>query len=284
MATMRDIRRRIRSIKNTQQITKAMQMVAAAKLRKVQDRVVASRPYATKLREVLGRLVLQVPPGEYHPLLAERLGGRSAYVVVTGDRGLCGAYNANVIRLAERELTAAGPEAVVLAVGRKGRDYFRRQKYPLLRTYVDLGDDPSFPQARELARELMALFLEQAFDHLYLVYTQFLSPVRQQPQVVPLLPIRRPTGAEKAVEYIFEPRPPLLFQSLLPRYVEVQVYQMLLEAKASEHGARMTAMEAATDNAEEMIKRLTLSFNKARQAAITKELADIVGTARAFEQ
>ncbi|MBC7346958.1 MAG: ATP synthase F1 subunit gamma, partial [Clostridia bacterium] len=259
MATMRDIRRRIRSIKNTQQITKAMQMVAAAKLRKVQDRVVASRPYATKLREVLGRLVLQVPPGEYHPLLAERLGGRSAYVVVTGDRGLCGAYNANVIRLAERELTAAGPEAVVLAVGRKGRDYFRRQKYPLLRTYVDLGDDPSFPQARELARELMALFLEQAFDHLYLVYTQFLSPVRQQPQVVPLLPIRRPTGAEKAVEYIFEPRPPLLFQSLLPRYVEVQVYQMLLEAKASEHGARMTAMEAATDNAEEMIKRLTLS-------------------------
>ncbi|MBC7334695.1 MAG: F0F1 ATP synthase subunit gamma [Clostridia bacterium] len=284
MATMRDIRRRIRSIKNTQQITKAMQMVAAAKLRKVQDRVVASRPYATKLREVLGRLVLQVPPGEYHPLLAERLGRRSAYVVVTGDRGLCGAYNANVIRLAERELTAAGPEAVVLAVGRKGRDYFRRQKYPLLRTYVDLGDDPSFPQARELARELMALFLEQAFDHLYLVYTQFLSPVRQQPQVVPLLPIRRPTGAEKAVEYIFEPRPPLLFQSLLPRYVEVQVYQMLLEAKASEHGARMTAMEAATDNAEEMIKRLTLSFNKARQAAITKELADIVGTARAFEQ
>lgn len=283
MATMRDIRRRIRSIKNTQQITKAMQMVAAAKLRKVQDRVVASRPYATKLREVLGRLVLQVPPGEYHPLLAERLGRRSAYVVVTGDRGLCGAYNANVIRLAERELTAAGPEAVVLAVGRKGRDYFRRQKYPLLRTYVDLGDDPSFPQARELARELMALFLEQAFDHLYLVYTQFLSPVRQQPQVVPLLPIRRPTGAEKAVEYIFEPRPPLLFQSLLPRYVEVQVYQMLLEAKASEHGARMTAMEAATDNAEEMIKRLTLSFNKARQAAITKELADIVGTARAFE-
>lgn len=283
MATMRDIRRRIRSIKNTQQITKAMQMVAAAKLRKVQDRVVASRPYATKLREVLGRLVLQVPPGEYHPLLAERLGRRSAYVVVTGDRGLCGAYNANVIRLAERELTAAGPEAVVLAVGRKGRDYFRRQKYLLLRTYVDLGDDPSFPQARELARELMALFLEQAFDHLYLVYTQFLSPVRQQPQVVPLLPIRRPTGAEKAVEYIFEPRPPLLFQSLLPRYVEVQVYQMLLEAKASEHGARMTAMEAATDNAEEMIKRLTLSFNKARQAAITKELADIVGTARAFE-
>lgn len=284
MPTMREIRRRIRSIKNTQQITRAMQMVAAAKLRKVQDRVFASRPYAAKLREVLERLVAQLPPGVYHPLLEERPARRLGYVVVTGDRGLCGAYNANVIRLAEQTVRAASAEEVfLLTVGRKARDYFRRRKYNVLREYVDIGDDPSFPQGRELARELVGLFLDGTIDRLYLVYSQFFSPVRQQPQVVPLLPITRPPGVEAVTEYIFEPPPAELFRYLLPRYVEVQVYQMLLEAKAGEHGARMTAMEAATDNAEDMIKRLTLSFNKARQAAITKELADIIGTARAFE-
>lgn len=284
MPTMREIRRRIRSIKNTQQITRAMQMVAAAKLRKVQDRVFASRPYAAKLREVLERLVAQLPPGVYHPLLEERPARRLGYVVVTGDRGLCGAYNANVIRLAEQTVRAASAEEVfLLTVGRKARDYFRRRKYNVLREYVDIGDDPSFPQGRELARELVGLFLDGTIDRLYLVYSQFFSPVRQQPQVVPLLPITRPPGVEAVTEYIFEPPPAELFGYLLPRYVEVQVYQMLLEAKAGEHGARMTAMEAATDNAEDMIKRLTLSFNKARQAAITKELADIIGTARAFE-
>lgn len=284
MPTMREIRRRIRSIRNTQQITRAMQMVAAAKLRKVQDRVFASRPYAAKLREVLERLVAQLPPGVYHPLLEERPARRLGYVVVTGDRGLCGAYNANVIRLAEQTVRAASAEEVfLLTVGRKARDYFRRRKYNVLREYVDIGDDPSFPQGRELARELVGLFLDGTIDRLYLVYSQFFSPVRQQPQVVPLLPITRPPGVEAVTEYIFEPPPAELFRYLLPRYVEVQVYQMLLEAKAGEHGARMTAMEAATDNAEDMIKRLTLSFNKARQAAITKELADIIGTARAFE-
>ncbi|MGB9887324.1 MAG: ATP synthase F1 subunit gamma [Moorellales bacterium] len=283
MPTMREIRRRIRSIQNTQQITRAMQMVAAAKLRKVQDRVVASRPYAAKLREVLERLVANLPPEVQHPLLEERPVKRVAYVVVTGDRGLCGGYNANILRLAEQTARMAEAEVLWLPVGRKARDYFRRRRHQILREYVDLGDDPVFPQARELARELVELFVSQAFDRLYLVYSQFLSPVRQKPQVVPLLPVARPEEGKSGREYLFEPPPAELFAALLPRYVEVQIYQMLLEAKAGEHGARMTAMEAATDNAEDMIKRLTLTFNKARQAAITKELADIVGTARAFE-
>jgi F-type H+-transporting ATPase subunit gamma len=284
MPTMREIRRRIRSIRNTQQITRAMQMVAAAKLRKVQDRVWASRPYAGKLQEVLERLVARVPPEVQHPLLEERPPRRLAYLVVTGDRGLCGAYNANVIRLAEETVKAAEAEQVVLlTVGRKGRDYFRRRNYRILKEYLDLGDDPVFAQAKGLAQELTQLFEAGVFDHLYLIYSRFLSPLRQKPQVVPLLPIPRPPEGETAVEYLFEPPPAELFGQLLPRYVEVQVYQMLLEAKAGEHGARMAAMEAATDNAEDMIKQLTLSFNKARQAAITKELADIMGTARAFE-
>jgi len=281
---MREIRRRIRSIRNTQQITRAMQMVAAAKLRKVQDRVVASRPYAAKLREVLERLVANLPPEVQHPLLEERPQRRLAYLVVTGDRGLCGGYNANLLRLAEHTArTAPAEEVLWLPVGRKGRDYLRRRHYTILKEYLDIGDDPVFPQGRELARDLIDLFLSGAFDRLYVVYSQFISPIRQVPQVVPLLPVLRPGKEGRGREYLFEPPPARLFADLLPRYLEIQVYQMLLEAKAGEFGARMTAMEAATDNAEDMIKRLTLSFNKARQAAITKELADIVGTARAFE-
>lgn len=287
MATTRDIRRRIRSTASTQKITKAMQMVSAAKLRKVQERVVMSRPYSMKLQEVLARMVAQAGPEVSHPLLEQRPKNRSAFVVVTGDRGLCGGYNANVIRLAEESVKSAStPEVVLITVGRKGRDYFERRRYNILREYLDLGDNPSFSQAKALAGELMQLFLDKTVDDLNLVFSRFYSPVKNVPELVPLLPVAGQTetdGSGADTEYIFEPLPEQLFAHLLPSYVEMLIYQMLMEAKASEQGARMTAMEAATSNADDMIKSLTVSLNKARQAAITRELADITGTARAFD-
>lgn len=291
MATMRDIRRRIRSTAKTQQITKAMNMVSAAKLRKVQERVVASRPYSQKLREVLVSLVAMTRSEADHPLLKQRPENRSAFVVVTGDNGLCGGYNSNVIKLAEDAVrNAVSPENVLLTVGRKGRDYFRRRGYNILREYLDLGDNPSFPQAKALAGELVELFTSNTVDHIYLVFNRFYSAVRQEPEIVPLLPITgklegngESDGGKPMPGFIFEPEPQELFGFLLPRYVDMTVYQMLMEAKTSEQAARMTAMEAATSAADDMINDLTISLNKARQAAITRELADITGTARAFD-
>ncbi|NLL18609.1 MAG: F0F1 ATP synthase subunit gamma [Clostridia bacterium] len=285
MAGMRDIKRRIRSIQSTQHITKAMKTVSAAKLRKTQAKVIAARPYSDKLAEVLGRLLADV--GQYeHPLLATKEGNRVAYVVLTGERGFAGGYNTNVARLTEATIKENPQEdAVIIPVGRKGRDYFRRRGGNILREYLDIGDDPHYIQARELARELAALFEQGEVDKIYLVYTRFYSAIRHKPVVQQLLPVTAaPKEEEKAeeIEYLYEPMKEGVLDTLVPRYLEVQMYRALLEAKTSEHGARMTAMESASDNAAEMIDKLTLSFNRARQAAITNEISEIVGGAAAL--
>ncbi|WP_227762532.1 ATP synthase F1 subunit gamma [Zhaonella formicivorans] len=284
MPGMRDIKRRIRSIESTQKITKAMKMVAAAKLRKSQNKVVSARPYSAKLQEVLGRLV-HGSEDYSHPLLDSRETSRVGYVVITADRGLCGGYNANLIRLTESLIRENDKESVIIAVGKKGRDYFRRRGYTLLREYLDLGDDPNYIQARELARELAQIYISGEVQELNLVYTKFYSAIRQQPLTERLLPVTKVEKKENSaeVDYIYEPSAKEVLHTLLPRYLETLIYKALLEAKASEHGARMTAMDAASDNAGEMIQKLTLSFNRARQAAITREITEIVGGAAALE-
>lgn len=283
MASARDLRRRIKSIKSTQQITKAMKMVAAAKLRRAQERVQAARPFAQKLTEALARLVA-ANSGVSHPLLEVRETKNIAYVLITADRGLCGGYNANIMRKAHREL-ANMEAAQVVAIGRKGRDYFRRRGFDIRSEFVGLGEDIPFSSAKEIAQTLMDYYTKGIVDEVYLTFTEFVSALTQKPVSVKLLPIETPKAEEGSsqVDYIFEPEPEMLLGELLPKYVETNVYRALLEAKASEQGARMTAMGSATDNANELIDKLTLSLNRARQAAITKEISEIVGGANALD-
>ncbi|KUK12095.1 MAG: ATP synthase gamma chain [Moorella sp. 60_41] len=280
---MRDLKRRIKSIRNTQQITRAMKMVAAAKLRKIQDRVISGRPYGDKMAEVIGRLVASADLGD-QPLAAAREVRKAGYVLITADRGLAGGYNANLIRLAQERLAREDRPAALITIGRKGRDYFRRRPVEILEEYTNLGDAPDPALARRIARRLMQLFLDGAVDEVYLIYSRFYSALRQLPRVDKLLPITPPPGEKKeAQEYIYEPGQKEVLGALLPRYCEIQVYRALLEAKASEHGARMTAMDHATENAAEMIEKLTLSFNRARQAAITGEILEVVAGAEALQ-
>lgn len=282
MAHMRDLKRRIRSVQSTQHITRAMKMVAAAKLRKAQAQVTAARPYAAKLEEVVGRLIAAVDP-ETQPLAAPREVKKAGYVLITADRGLAGGYNANLIRLAEERLRGEDRTAALVAVGRKGRDFFRRRPVEIVETFTDIGDNPDLTQARELARRLVTMYLEGTLDEVNLVYTRFYSAIRQVPMVERLLPIPAPQRKQDTGDYIYEPSPEAVLQVLLPRYCEIKVYRALLEAKASEHGARMTAMDNATKNAAEMIDKFTLSFNRARQAAITGEILEIVAGADALK-
>jgi len=286
MATLQDIRRRIRSVQSTQKITRAMKFVAAAKLRRAQERIVEARPYAIKMAElvqVLGRGLGE----DKHPLLARREAVRPLYVVVTADKGLCGAFNSNVIRRALDLLRGRPADAMALvAVGRKSRDFFRRRPWPVRVERVGLLDRLTFEQARELAQELIQAFLAAEVDEVWLVFNEFRSVAVQKVVVERLLPIEPPAAEEagegSGVEYLYEPDPATILGALLPRHVEVQVYRALLESAAGEHGARMTAMEAATKNADEMIGQLTMQYNKARQERITKELLDIVGGAEAL--
>ena len=282
MAGVRDIRRRIRSVKNTQQITKAMKMVAAAKLRKAQERVIAARPFSRQLQEVLARLA-QAASDAKHPLLEVREVKNIAYVVVTADRGLCGGYNANIIRAGASALKEGTAPGRVITVGRKGRDFFRRAEAQIATEFVGLGDDPSFIQAREIACEVVRMYTEREVDEVRLIYTEFISAINQRPVEVRFLPLKTPAQATKSKGlYVFEPSAEEILETLLPKYVDTLLYRALLEAKASEQGARMTAMGAATDAAKDMIDRLTLQMNRARQAAITKEISEIVGGAAAL--
>ncbi len=286
MASMRDIRRRIRIVRNIQQITSAMQMVAAARLKRAQNRVAAARPYAGKMAEVMRNLSRATTDIE-HPLLEVREPRRMAAVVITADRGLCGSYNTNIMRKA-LELLRAHPEMeqIVLPAGRKGTGGFRRLGYNVGRTFELPGKDVSIADAQAIIAEVRRLFESGEVDVVYLVYTRFLSALRLQPTIQQLLPLQTPGEEETATaaeEYLFEPEPQQLLASLLPRYLDVQVYQALVESVASEHGARMTSMRNATDNAVEMIDRLTLTYNRARQAAITREIAEIVGGAEALK-
>lgn len=294
MANARDIRRRIRSVKNTQQITRAMQMVAAAKLRRAQEAATAARPYAKKLTQVMARVSSAAGGGVSHPLMEVREIKKTAYILITADKGLCGGFNANVIRRATAELKKHDHPALV-AVGRKGRDFFRRHNgIHLAAEYVNLGDEISFVRAKEIAQLVIDQYTAGELDEVYLVFSEFINTLVQRPTVVKLLPIENPAEAEgkqdekdekaKAlVSYMFEPNAEAVLGELLPKYIEVSIFRALLEAKAGELAARMTAMDSATKNAKEMIDNLTLSLNRARQAAITQEISEIVGGAAALE-
>ncbi|MGD0153768.1 MAG: ATP synthase F1 subunit gamma [Thermacetogeniaceae bacterium] len=282
---VRDIKRRIRSIKSIQQITKAMKMVAAAKLRRAQEKVVAARPYAREIQGMIQRLLPAVNTIT-HPLLVPRKSHRVGYVVLTSDRGLCGGFNGHVTRHTQM-LLSKEKEYGLITIGRKGRDYFRRRGYQLLAEFVAVGDEPTVAQTREIAQALFDLYEKNLVDEINLVYMEFVSAGKQRPVVARLLPVEAPVseepGNEPILDYFFEPEPEALLDMLLPRFVIGKIYSGLLESKASEWAARMIAMGAASENAMEMIDGLTLTFNKARQAAITKELSEIVGGADALK-
>ncbi|HEX7128137.1 MAG TPA: ATP synthase F1 subunit gamma [Thermodesulfobacteriota bacterium] len=288
MASLRDIRRRIRSVKNTRQITKAMKVVAASKLRRAQEQIVAARPMAYKLMEVMASLAARIDR-DRHPLLAKREIRKVEVVVITGDRGLAGAFNTNILREADRLLkreSEAGHEPRLNLIGRKGRDYYRRRPYPRDQEVVGVfGGNIDFKVAQQVAKELIEQYADAEYDLLYLVYNEFKNALQQRVVVEQLLPIEPapvPEGTV-AVDYIYEPSADEILDDLLPRYVETELFRALLESQAAELGARMTAMDAATNNASELISSLTLQFNRARQAAITKELMEIIGGAEALK-
>jgi len=291
VATLRDIQRRIRSVQSTQKITRAMKLVAAAKLRRAQERILAARPYANKMAELLGNLVSAADgaEGSAHPLLEQREGPRRLIVIITADRGLAGAFNSNVLRNSLAFVRASNATALTLVVvGRKARDFYRRRPYTVKRDMLGFWDRLAYSHACELADLFIAQYLEGEVDEVHLIYNEFRSVALQRPVRQQLLPIPRSEGAAQAagqpVEYIYEPSAPAILSELLPRHVRMQVFRALMESLAGEYGARMTAMEAATKNAKEMIDILTIQYNKARQEKITKELLDIVGGAEALKQ
>lgn len=288
MATLRDIRRRISSVKSTQQITKAMKMVAAAKLRRAQERMQKARSYARSLDEMLGHVSAKVT-SDMHPLLAVREPRKVAVVVLSGDRGLAGSFNANIIRRAANEVQAlreSGSEVQMICVGRRSYEYFKKRNYPLLAHYINFFNDLDFVHAQDIAKLIGEKYVAAELDRIFLVYNEFKSVIQQKLVVQQLLPVvPRPPETEKyPADYVFEPSPEKLLDSLCPRYLNIEVWQALLESYAAELGARMSAMDAATENAQEVLEQLRLHYNKARQAAITKELLDIVGGAEALQK
>lgn len=283
MATAKDIRRRIRTVKNIEKITNAMKMVAAARLRKAQERAERARRYAEKIRQVMANLAAAAGEIE-HPLLEVREENAVAFVVIGADRGLAGSYNVSVMARATTEIGERDPDKVkMVLVGKKAVAFFRRRPYEIVERLEAPGSEISFASIRGVTGVVRSMFERGEVDAVYLVYAQFVSAVQQRPTVVRLLPIARPSAEETgAADFIFEPGARELLGKLLPRYVDTQVYQALVEAQASEQGARMTAMSAATKNAGDMIDSLTLAYNKARQAAITKEITEIVGGAESL--
>jgi F-type H+-transporting ATPase subunit gamma len=289
VATLRDIQRRIRSVQSTQKITRAMKLVAAAKLRRAQERILEARPYASKMGEVLGNLALRCDPGA-HPLLARRETGRKVLMAISADRGLCGAFNSNIIRRSLDLLRAAPGEVQfnLTVVGRKVRDFYRRRPYTVRSEYVNFFDKLAYEHAAAIARDLVQAYTQEEFDEVELVYNEFRSVTVQRVRVETLLPIQRPQapaeGEAAPLDYLYEPSSGAILERLLPKHIETQIYRALMESLAAEYGARMTAMDSATRNAGEMIDMLTLQFNKARQEKITKELLEIVGGAEALRQ
>ncbi len=291
MAKGRDIGRRIKSVDNTRQITRTMEMVATAKIRKAQERIEAARPYALAMMDVLAKVAANVEAAE-HPLLQVHDEMRRAIVLVlTSDRGLCGAFNANVIRMAEAiiaEEKAAGLEVDVIAAGKKATGYFRYVGRTMLAEYRDVSDNPTFAVAKEIAVTLIDEYSAGTADRIWLVFNRFISVMDQRPTRHQLLPIEEaevPEDREAAAtaEYLFEPAPAAVLRQLLPTYIETLVYRAMMESAASEQGARRTAMKSASDNAEKMIETLTRSFNRARQSQITQEISEIVGGAEALK-
>ena len=298
MATLRVIRRRIASVKNIQQVTRAMRMVAASKLRRAQEKIIATRPYARMLGYLMGHLTsvakdrgrqpLAIGPlGRSTPLLlVEREPKRICFVVVTADRGLCGSFNNNIIRKATTQFgNYPDAEISVFPVGRKGRDFSRRRGFTIIDEEVNLFQSLEFSRATSLSRRLVDLYTTEQVDRIEVVYNEFKSALQQLPVVEQLLPIipAPPEGDAYFIDYLYEPSPEKILDVLLPRHLNFQLWRILLESNAAEHGARMTAMENATNNASKLIDDLTLDLNKARQTMITKELMDIVGGAEALK-
>lgn len=286
MATLKIIRKRITSIRNTQQITKAMKMVSAAKLRRAQEAALMARPYADKMNEILINLSARVSRSA-HPLLAIREEKRIQLVLVTSDRGLCGGYNANLVRAAEAFIRqhGAGKEILLVLVGRKGADYYRRRRGETGERYLNFLSTPAEELAAVIAEKLITRFVDGETDAVYLIYSHFRSALSQVPTVEKILPVAlsETQEPEQLTEYLYEPGAEELLSSLLPKITEIKIQRALLEAVASEHGARMTAMDSATTNASKMMGSLTLQMNRARQASITRELMEIVGTAEALK-
>lgn len=293
MPSLRDIKRRILSVQSTRQITRTMEMVATAKIKKAQERIESARPYALSMMEVLGNVARYVQ-GATHPLLEkhpERK--RIAVISLTSDRGLCGAFNANILRLTEeliREAAAEGAETDVIAVGKKAVGYLKYRGVLPIAEYRDISDKPTFAHARAIAGQIIAAYSEGRIDAAYVVFNRFKNVAEQKAEVHQLLPIERSVvNVDEATvgprpEYLFEPSPVAVLEKLLPMYVETLVFRALLESAASEQGARRVAMKSATDNAGEIITTLTRSYNRARQASITNEIAEIVGGAAALEE
>ena len=287
METMRDIQRRIDSVESTRKITRAMKMVASAKLRRAQDMAEQARPFFNKTRITLFKIVQYTREVREHPLFTEREGNKHLYITIGGDRGLCGAYNNRIIDKAEARLEEE-PESSLFVIGKKIRNYFKPREVDIVSEYINIMDYPDFEFGRKIAQEVISLFKEKVFDRVSVIYTHFNSALNQNVQVMSLLPVSPPRRQEEEgksqVDYIYEPEPIEILDVLLPQYVTNTIYSNLLESKASEFGARMTAMDSATDNAEEMIDDLTMTYNRARQEQITKEITEIVGGAEALKE
>jgi F-type H+-transporting ATPase subunit gamma len=294
MPSLIDLRRRVRAVKNTQQITKAMKMVAASKLRRAQERIMGARPYAVQMQRVLSSVAARVDPS-IHPLLsvrAPRPGSRTLVIVVTGDKGLCGSFNTNVIKGAASYVADSTDACSLGLVGRKGREFFGRRGFDVLFDRIGIFQKLRFEDAQVIAQLAVDAFTSEQVDRVVLVYNEFKSMMSQRVVVDQLLPIARrdvdaaapvaPAAGEAQVDYLYEPAPQEIFNQLLPRYVEVQVYRALLESNAAFFAAQMTAMDSATKNSADMISSLTLYMNKVRQAAITREIIEVVSGAQAL--
>jgi F-type H+-transporting ATPase subunit gamma len=282
----REIQRRIRSVGNMSQITRAMEMVSAVKMRRAQQRVTTSRPYSEQLTQIMGDLASLQPDPEQlakFPLLQRRPIQNVMMIVVAPDRGLTGALNSNILRRATRfVLDDANAPVRIITIGKKARDYFVKTKQNVIAEYINLGDNVTFDEVRGIADIAMDEFISGRVDAVYVVYARFVNTLTQRPEVVQILPMEAPATHDGYVDYIFEPSPEEVLSQLLPRYIEVQLYQAILESLASEHSARMVSMRSASDNAKEIVNELTLSRNKARQAQITQEVSEIAAGANAM--
>ncbi len=285
MATLREIKQRIRSIKSTQQITKAMKMVAAAKMRRAQEQMFAARPYAAQNKALIQRLLSALEEIPQSPLFGSRPILKITLVVITADRGLCGAFNHNIIREAVNEFTIFKDKEInLVCIGRKGYDYFRKRNYNISHHYVNIFNNLRFELAEEIAELLIDEVLSGKTDAVRVVFNEFKSVLRQELIIEDFLPITMDESMPEqgSIDYLYEPSREKLLEALIPQHLKMQIWHAMLESYASEQAARMTAMENATDNASELIAGLTLEYNKARQAAITKEILDIIGGAEAL--
>jgi F-type H+-transporting ATPase subunit gamma len=282
VASQREIRRRIAAVKNIKQITRAMQFVAASKLKRAQDATLAARPYSQKIDELLADLAVVIGP-EDHPLLVRREGGKRLIVLITSDRGLAGPFNTNTIRFAAQEITEHSGDMAVVTVGRKGRDAMRRSRVPMDAHFEGFGDRPTFADVLPLARLITDDYLAGTYSRVDIVFSQFVSTLTQRPAIDNLLPIEPAEDTEgiPGNQFIFEPNPGSVLEQLLPRYIAARLFQAVLESKASEESSRMVAMRNATDNAEDLIQDYTLAYNKVRQANITREMIEIASGAQA---